>query len=106
MADFAQGTDHLTVSGPLRCEDFDHFLDCGRSVLDTAGSEVLLTFTDATVEDSKFIGAVAQFAAEARARSVGVTIRAQGRAADMLAWAGLHRLAALEIAATTPVGRQ
>lgn len=98
MAEFVREGGTLSVSGRLSAEDFDALLARGRELLAVETREPVLDMRGAAAEDSKFVGAVAQLGAEACARDKNLIVRASGRAADLLVWAGLYRVAILKIA--------
>ena len=68
-----------------------------RELFDADGPDILLDIRGAEPEDSSFVGVVAGFGAGARLRSKTLTVRAAGRAADLLVGAGLHRLVTLHV---------
>ncbi len=104
MATYVRGTGILRIGGDLSSYDLDDLVSEGTWLLDSGPEEVTLDFDAATPIDSSFIGAVAQLGSDARAKSKTLVVRASGRAADMLSWAGLHRIATLHISpAPAPV---
>lgn len=98
MATFAREGNGLTVSGELAAEDIDELVVRGRELLDAEAPKILLDIRKAVHRGSTFIGAIAQLGAEARTRSKTLIVRAQGQIADVLVWAGLHRVVTLYVA--------
>lgn len=103
MASYMRGRGILRVGGELASDDIDDLIAEGAWLLDSGPAELTLDLEAMDPVDSSFLGAVAQLSADARARSKELVVRAKGRAADMLSWAGLHRVATLHIS-PAPVG--
>ena len=103
MASYVRGRGVLRVGGELSSEDLDDLISEATWLLDSGPAEVTLDFDAVNPIDSSFIGAVAKLGSDARAKSRTLVVRASGRAADMLSWAGLHRVATLHIS-PAPVG--
>ena len=103
MAKYSRGDGVVKVEGAISSDDLDDIIAHGAWLLDSGPSEVTLDLEAANPVDSSFIGAIAQLGSDARAKSKKLVVRASGRAADMLSWAGLHRLVTLHIA-RAPVG--
>lgn len=103
MATFERGEGTLSINGSISAEGLDELIAHGSWLLDSGPSEVTLDLNGVKPIDSAFIGAIAQLGSEARAKSIELVICASGRAADMLSWAGLHRLVTLHIS-SVPVG--
>jgi hypothetical protein len=97
MADYVRGDGELRIEGKVSAEDMGELIAQGSWLLGSGPAELTLNLEAMTPDDSSFIGAVARLGAEARAASKTLVIRAQGRAADMLSWAGLHRVVTLHI---------
>ena len=111
MASYAREEGLLRVEGEIASEDIDDLLTHGAWLLDSgqlasgsagarlkAGpSEVTLDLDSVSPVDSSLVGAIAQLGSDARLKSKTLVVRASGRAADLLSWAGLHRLVTLHI---------
>ncbi len=97
MASYVRGEGILRVTGDLLADDLDDLIVQGAWLIDSDRAEVTLDLETLEPIDSSFIGALAQLGADARARSKTLVIRASGRVADMLSWAGLHRVVTLHI---------
>lgn len=97
MATFVREGNGLTASGEMSTEEIDQLIVHGQALLDSDAPQVLIDVRKATQEGSCFIGAIAHLGAEARSRSKSLIIRADGRLADMLVWAGLHRVVTLYV---------
>lgn len=97
MASYVRGEGILKVTGDLLADDLDELVAQGAWLLDSDRAEVTLDLDALDPIDSSFIGVLAQLGADARASSKTLVIRASGRAADMLSWAGLHRVVTLHI---------
>ncbi len=103
MAAYVRSDGLLKVEGRVAAEDLDELVEQGTWLLDSGPAELTLDLEALDAQDSSFIGVVAKLGAEASAGSKKLTVRAKGRAADMLSWAGLHRVVTLHIS-PTPVG--
>ncbi len=103
MASYVRGEGILRVTGELLTDDLGELIAQGAWLLDSDRAELTLDLEALEPIDSSFIGVLAQLGADARARSKTLVIRATGRVADMLSWAGLHRVVTLHISAA-PVG--
>ena len=101
--DCTRGEGVLKVEGPISSDDLDELIAQGAWLLDSGAAELTLDLEGASPVDSSFIGAIAQLGSDAHAKSRKLVVRASGRAADMLSWAGLHRLVTLHIS-RAPVG--
>jgi ABC-type transporter Mla MlaB component len=97
MAEFRRDGSTLLVSGALSSDELDSLLREGHALFEDPSPEILLDLTAARPDDSSFVGAVAQLATDARSRSKTLTVRASGRAGDLLVWAGLHRVVTLHV---------
>ena len=97
MATFVLEGNGLTASGDMSTEEIDQLIQHGEELLGTSAPQVLIDIRKTTQENSSFIGAIAHLGAEARARSKSLIVRADGRLADMLVWAGLHRVVTLYV---------
>jgi len=97
MTSYAIEGNGLTVNGSIASEGLDEFVRQGMTLLDIPVPQLILDIRDTAQEDSAFLGAIAQLGAEARARSKTLVVRANGRTADVLVWAGLHRIVTLYI---------
>ena len=97
MATFVREGNGLTASGDMSTEEIDRLIAHGQELLESDAPQVLLDVRKAAQEGSSFIGAIAHLGAEARARSKSLIVRADGRLADMLVWAGLHRVVTLYV---------
>lgn len=97
MAAYARADGVLKVEGEISAEDIDELLTQGAWLLDSGPSEVTLDLETVDPVDSSFVGAVAQLGSDARSRSKALVVRASGRTADILSWAGLHRVVTLHI---------
>lgn len=103
MVSYAREGNGLKVSGTIGSHDMDEFLKQGGELLQAEAPQLLLDIRQAVPDDSSFLGVVAQLGAEARAASKTLIVRAQGRVADLLVWAGLHRVVTLYVG--TPSAR-
>ena len=103
MAKCSRGDGVVKVEGAISADDLDDIIAHGTWLLDSGPSEVTLDLEAANPVDSSFIGVIAQLGSDARAKSKKLVVQASGRAADMLSWAGLHRLVTLHIS-HAPVG--
>jgi hypothetical protein len=91
----------LEVRGDLGQTELRDLLANGRRLLDGFAAErLILDMRRANTADSSFIGTVAELALEAKSRSKELVVCASGRAADWLVWAGLHKIAGLDVSAT------
>jgi ABC-type transporter Mla MlaB component len=97
MAKFRRDGSTLIVSGALSADELDSLLRQGHALLDDPSPKILLDLSAANPDDSSFVGAVAQLATDTRSRSKTLTVRASGRAGDLLVWAGLHRVVTLHV---------
>jgi hypothetical protein len=97
MATYEREGDVLKVSGAVSSEDLGAFFDRGVELVRDAGSEAVVDVTGVSLEDSSFIGTIADLGSQARLLSKTLTVRAAGRTADLLVWAGLHRLLTLRV---------
>jgi len=97
MATFVLEGNGLVTSGEVSAEEIDELIAHGSELLKGDAPQVLLDMRKATQDGSSFIGAVAQLGAEAKARSKSLIVRANGRLADLLVWAGLHRVVTLYV---------
>ena len=102
MASFVREESGIAVSGELTPGDTDELVRQACELMDAEASQLLLDLRKADSDGSSFIGAVAQLGAEARARSKLLVVRADGRLADMLVWAGLHRVVTLHVSGSPP----
>ena len=114
MPSFEIVLNELAVTGELGPDDMDLLVREGHGLLGAVGAvgamgaegtEVVLDMRGASPSGSAFIGAVAQIAMEARTRSKALVVRATGRTADWLVWAGLHRVARLDVSGTRPAAQ-
>ena len=103
MATYVRDEGTLRVGGELSADDLDDLIAQGAWLLDCDPAELTLDLEALDPIDSSFIGALAQLGADARARRKRLVVQASGRVADMLSWAGLHRVVTLHIS-PTPVG--
>ena len=92
----------LVVRGHVAGEGLASMLEKGRDLLDAGGRELVLDMRSASVDGSVFVGTIGRLALEARARSKTLVVRANGRVADWLVWAGLHKVARLDVSACAP----
>ena len=100
MAEFARSGNELKVSGLLSAQENDHLTGHGNDLIVNAEApELILDVSAASFGDSSFVGVIAQLGGEARSRSKTLIVRAAGRPADLLVWAGLHRLVTLHVSA-------
>jgi len=97
MATFVLEGNGLTASGEISNEEIDELIGHGRELLQGEAPQVLLDIRKAAQEGSSFVVAIAHLGAEAKARSKSLIVRADGRMADMLVWAGLHRVVTLYV---------
>jgi hypothetical protein len=102
MATFVREGNGLTASGDISTEEIDKLIAHGQELLESEAPRLLLDIRKAAQEGSSFIGAIAHLGAEARARSKTLIVRADGHLADMLVWAGLHRVVTLYVSNNTP----
>ncbi len=93
----------LVVRGHVAGEGLSSMLEKGRDLLDAEGGELVLDMRSASVDGSLFVGTISRLALEARAHAKTLVVRANGRVADWLVWAGLHRVARLDVSACAPV---
>lgn len=106
MPSFELVRNELAVTGELGPDDMDLLVREGHGLLGALGAmgaegtEAVLDMRGASPSGSAFVGAVAQIAMEARTRSKALVVRATGRTADWLVWAGLHRIARLDVCGT------
>ncbi|MHC5059114.1 MAG: hypothetical protein ACYTKD_31045 [Planctomycetota bacterium] len=102
-----QGSEEIIVWGLVAGGDLRELLACGKEILAGECDTVVLDLRSATFDSSEFVGAVAELAMEARARSKTFALRAAGRAADWQAWSGLQNIARLEVfsGSEVPVGQ-
>lgn len=99
MAEFVRSGNELKVSGLLSAQEYDQFMAYGSDLASAEAPELILDIKAASFEDSSFVGVIAQLGGEARSRSKTLIVRAAGRPADLLVWAGLHRLVTLHVSA-------
>ena len=97
MATFVLEGDGLTATGEITAEEIDELIARGLELLDSEAPKVLIDVRKAVQGGSSFIGAIAHLGAEARSRAKPLVVRAEGRLADMLVWAGLHRVVTLYV---------
>ncbi len=97
MPTYVRGDGILQVAGDVSTDDLDELLAQGAWLLECGSAELTLDLEGLEPLDSSFIGALAQIGADARARSKTLVVQASGRVADMLSWAGLHRVVTLHI---------
>ena len=97
VASYVRGEGILRVTGDLLADDLDELIVQGAWLLASGPAELTLDLEALDPVDSSFIGALAQLGADAGVRSKTLVIRASGRVADMLSWAGLHRVVTLHI---------
>jgi anti-anti-sigma regulatory factor len=102
MLSFDREGNGLRVSGSLGSAEMEEFLRRGQELLGGEAPQLLLDIRQAQPKDSSFLGVIAQLGAEARGRSKTLIVRANGRVADLLVWAGLHRIVTLYVANTSP----
>jgi len=100
MATFSREGNGLTVSGRLDVDQMDEFIARGQDLLAAPVPQVILDIRQMSHESSSLIGAVAQLGAEARSKAKSLIVRANGPMADLLVWAGLHRVVTLYVSAT------
>jgi anti-anti-sigma regulatory factor len=100
MATFTREGNGLTATGELAPEEIDDLVSRGQELLDLEAPQVLIDIRKTTHQGSTFIGAIAQLGADARARSKSLIVRAEGQMADMLVWAGLHRIVTLYVSSS------
>jgi hypothetical protein len=93
----------LVVRGHVAGEGLSSVLEKGRDLLDAEGGELVLDMRSASVDGSLFVGTISRLALEARAHAKTLVVRANGRVADWLVWAGLHRVARLDVSSCAPV---
>ena len=103
MASYVRGEGTLRITGDLLADDLDELIAQGTWLLDSGPAELTLDLDALDPIDSSFIGVLAQLGADASVRSKTLVIQASGRVADMLSWAGLHRVVTLHIS-SAPVG--
>lgn len=89
----------ILIRGHVASEELDSMLKEVRALLGARGGELVLDMRSASVDGSFFIGTIGRLAIEARARAKKLVIKADGRIADWLVWAGLHRVARLDVSA-------
>ena len=92
----------LVLRGHMAGEELDAMLRKGRELLSAGGGELVLDMRAASVDGSFFVGTVGRLALDARSRAKTLVIRANGRIADWLVWAGLHKVARLDVSACGP----
>ena len=97
MPTYVRGDGILQVAGDVSTDDLDELLAQGAWLLECGPAELTLDLEALKPLDSSFIGALAQIGADARAREKSLVVQASGRVADMLSWAGLHRVMTLHI---------
>lgn len=129
MASYALQGNELSVTGTLSRRDQDELLTRGQELLDgrrrgqsagvsgalvrpshgpgapddrggTPPSQVVLDLRRVSLEDSSFLGMIAELALRAQQSGKTLVVRAAGRPADLMAWAGLHRVVTLELSST------
>ncbi|MHC4200794.1 MAG: STAS domain-containing protein [Planctomycetota bacterium] len=104
MATFASEGNGLVVSGKLAEDEMDELTRQVGELLGKEPPRLLLDVRQIETESSTLVGVVAELGAEARKRSKTLIVRAEGRLADLLVWAGLHRVVTLYVSnAPTPV---
>jgi ABC-type transporter Mla MlaB component len=104
MATFASEGNGLVVSGKLAEDEMDELTKQASELLAKEPPRLLLDVRQIETETSALVGVVAELGAEARKRSKTLIVRAEGRLADLLVWAGLHRVVTLYVSnAATPV---
>ena len=105
MVSYGREGNGLRVSGLLGTDDTDELLNQGQELLKAEAPQLLLDIRQLEPADSSFLGVVAQLGAEAGNTSKTLIVRAQGRVADLLVWAGLHRIVTLYVSNPTSVGQ-
>ena len=100
MASFVSEGNSLVVSGTLDADEMDEFLKRGSDLLGKEVPRLLLDIREVEPQGSSLVGVVAELGAEARACSKSLIVRAEGRLADLLVWAGLHRVVTLYVSNT------
>ena len=104
MATFASEGNGLVVSGKLAGDEMDELTRQAGELLDKEPLRLLLDIRQVEAATSSLVGVVAELGAEARKRSKTLIVRAEGTVADLLVWAGLHRVVTLYVSnAPTPV---
>lgn len=103
MAVYAIVDNVLSITGVITRSEAHAFVAHGRKLLDCDVEEVIVDLSGIHAEDSSFLGMIAELAVEAGSRPKKLVIRATGKVADLVAWAGLHRVAKLEISAGADV---
>ncbi len=103
MASFVREGNELKVSGTLGPGENEELFRLGSELLEAEAPQLLLDISRAEHEGSSLVGAVARLGAEARVRSKSLTVRAEGRIADLLVWAGLHRIVTLHVSEAAPL---
>lgn len=104
MATFASEGNGLVVSGKLADDEVDELTKWTGELLGKEPPRLLLDIRRIESENSSLVGVVAELGAEARKRSKTLIVRAEGRLADLLVWAGLHRVVTLYVSnSPTPV---
>jgi hypothetical protein len=105
MASFSRGDGVVGVKGSISTDDLEAFIEHGNWLLGAESKVVTLDLSAMNPDESSFVGAVAQLGTEAHRRSKTLVVKATGRAADMLSWAGLHRVVTLHISSVpAPAG--
>ena len=99
MAVFVIVDSTLTLTGSISRDEAHAFVAHSHKLLDCESDVVTVDLTGVHVADSSFLGMIAELAVEAGTRSKSLVIRATGKVADLVAWAGLHRIAKLELSA-------
>ena len=97
MATFASEGNGLVVSGKLAEDEMDELTRQAGELLDKEPPRLLLDIRRIESETSSLVGVVAELGAEARKRSKTLIVRAEGRLADLLVWAGLQRVVTLHV---------
>jgi len=97
MTTYSLEGNSLAVNGSINNEELDEFVNKGMGLLDIPVPQVILDIRETSHGDSSFLGAIAQLGSEARTRAKTLVVRATGKTADVLVWAGLHRVVTLYI---------
>jgi anti-anti-sigma regulatory factor len=97
MVEYQLEGNSLAVTGDLVTEGLDEFVQQGMSLLEREAPKLILDIRATSQGDSAFLGAIAQLGAEAKTRDKTLIVRATGKNADVMVWAGLHRIVTLYI---------
>ena len=99
MADFVIVDSTLSVSGSIGRDEAQAFATHSHQLLESSSDMIIVDLTGVHAADSSFLGMIAELAVEVGSQSKTLVIRATGKVADLVAWAGLQRVATLELSA-------